>query len=30
MVPISWEEMQDPETGRTEKRKVAKVAAPAQ
>jgi exosome complex component CSL4 len=27
MVPVSWEEMRDPETMRTEKRKVAKVAA---
>ncbi|KAI8468290.1 MAG: hypothetical protein J3K34DRAFT_427733 [Monoraphidium minutum] len=27
LVPISWEQMRDPDTGRVEKRKVAKVAA---
>jgi exosome complex RNA-binding protein Csl4 len=29
MVPVSWEAMRDPETGRVEKRKVAKVAVAA-
>jgi len=29
MVPLSWEEMRDPETQRTEKRKVAKVVMAA-
>jgi hypothetical protein len=28
MVPVSWQEMLDPETQRRERRKVAKVAAP--
>jgi exosome complex RNA-binding protein Csl4 len=28
MVPVSWQEMVDPETQRRERRKVAKVAAP--